>query len=219
MRNKIGLFLATGVALASIAGSAAAAITVSNSVYETYAGDLLTFAQSNVVCDFSSPVCLSGYSFAFAGGTPTASGIFTTSIAGVTADPPGDTTPYASIEGPNGVGTLTLSVPTNSISFFMGSPDTYNSISFLNGASTIATFAGSAFTGPPANGDQPLGERITFNFGGAAVTSVQFTSSQNAFEFDRIGVVQEPETWALMIMGFGGVGALVRSCRRQAATA
>ena len=35
----------------------------------------------------------------------------------------------------------------------------------------------------------------------------------------NVQVVPEPTTWALMIMGFGGVGALVRNRRRQAALA
>jgi len=33
------------------------------------------------------------------------------------------------------------------------------------------------------------------------------------------GSVPEPATWGLMIMGFGGVGALLRNRRRQAAFA
>ena len=35
----------------------------------------------------------------------------------------------------------------------------------------------------------------------------------------KVAAVPEPATWALMIMGFGGVGGMVRSRRRAAATA
>jgi hypothetical protein len=34
-----------------------------------------------------------------------------------------------------------------------------------------------------------------------------------------LNAVPEPATWALMIMGFGGVGAMARSRRRQASFA
>ncbi len=46
-----------------------------------------------------------------------------------------------------------------------------------------------------------------------------FGSNTVAGSFDATGSVPEPATWGLMIMGFGGVGALLRSRRRQAAFA
>jgi hypothetical protein len=206
----------------AISASANAAVTVSNSPYETYTQDLATFAQSDVLCDLESPtLCVAGYSFTFAGGNAPGTGLFTGSQSGITAAPPGDGTQYASVLGPDGVATLTLASPNLvGISFFMGSPDQYNSVVFRLGNAVVASFNGDQFTGPPANGDQSLGERVSFKFNGAAVDNVQFTSTQNSFEFDRVGLaVPEPGTWALMILGFGGVGAMVRSRRRQALTA
>jgi hypothetical protein len=48
------------------------------------------------------------------------------------------------------------------------------------------------------------------------VNRVVFTSTQNSFEFDNIAVaaIPEPGTWALMISGFGLMGAALR--RRRA---
>jgi hypothetical protein len=219
---KMLLPAAAMVAGLAVAASASATITVSNSAYETYAQDVATFSQTKVLCDFESPLlCIAGYNFAFAGGNAPGTGVFNGSQSGITAAPPGDGTDYASVLGPNGVATLTVTNPLSGISFFMGSPDQYNSITFYTAGHVLAgSFDGSSFTGPPANGDQSLGERISFNFNGAAVNEIQFTSTQNSFEFDRVGLaIPEPTTWALMILGFGGIGAMVRNRRRLALTA
>jgi hypothetical protein len=217
--NKLAL--AAAAATLMMAGSANAMITVSQSAYYTYADDVLAFSDSKVVCSFDA-ACASGYNFTFAGGSPApGTGIYTGSSNGVTAAPPGDGTAYASVLGPDGTATLTFSAGVKNISFFMGSPDQYNAITFYDaGNNPLGTFNGTEFTGPPANGDQGLGERITFNFNGAAVTKATFGSSQNSFEFDRVGAaVPEPTSWALMILGFGGIGAAIRSRRRLLATA
>jgi hypothetical protein len=77
---------------------------------------------------------------------------------------------------------------------------------------------------PPADGNQAVAStngRVYFNFGGQKVYDVLFTSSGNSFEFDNIAAsVPEPSTWAMMLVGFGGLGAAMRSSRRkQVATA
>ena len=206
-----------GLASILLAGTANAAITVGQSAYYNYASDVSAFSAANVVCDFDS-ACAPGYSLVFAGGSGSGAGIYTGSQSGITAAPPGDATAYASLLGPDGAATLTSSHALQSLSFFMGSPDSYNGVSFYGaGHSLLGGFTGSAFTGPPANGDQSLGERITFNFNGAPVREVVFSSTQNSFEFDRVGAVAagvpEPGAWALMLIGFGGLGAVLRRAR------
>lgn len=42
--------------------------------------------------------------------------------------------------------------------------------------------------------------------------------SDNERAFALAGSVPEPATWAMMIIGFGAIGTLVRRCRRQVAT-
>jgi hypothetical protein len=106
-------------------------------------------------------------------------------------------------------------------SFYWGSIDTYNTLELLNRTGgVIATFTGGQF--PPANGDQTAGatnRRAYFDLTGAdqQLGGLRFTSTQFAFESDTFSfnAVPEPGTWALMIMGFGGVGAMLRSRRRQ----
>jgi len=51
--------------------------------------------------------------------------------------------------------------------------------------------------------------------GGTTLNSFSASNITGSFG----GAVPEPATWGLMIMGFGGVGALLRSRRRQAAFA
>ena len=63
-----------------------------------------------------------------------------------------------------------------------------------------------------------LGASTGFNAGaGQALDSFNANGGGN---FDAItGVVPEPGTWALMILGFGGAGAMLRRRRTTAATA
>ncbi len=109
-------------------------------------------------------------------------------------------------------------------SFYLGSPDTYNTVQFFEGANQIGpTLSGNAIWACPGcaqGGFQGFGARAVYDFGGAHVTSVKFGATGNSFEFDNlagvIGGVPEPTTWTMMILGFGGIGALLR--RRRSAT-
>ena len=48
------------------------------------------------------------------------------------------------------------------------------------------------------------------------IVGVRFDSRGNSFEIsDVASAVPEPATWAMMIIGFGGVGSMVRSARRK----
>ncbi len=149
---------------------------------------------------------------------------------GSSASPPydgsqaGNTTKYASVQK-NTTGTFSAingNVLT-SFSFYLGSPDSYNKMTFNLADGTTEVFNGNEiWGGVPANpgGNRDMGYRVYYDFGGALVKSITFESlGQDAFEFDGLAgtAVPEPGTWALMIMGFGGAGAMIR--RRKAALA
>ena len=147
--------------------------------------------------------------------------LVTGTVAGQYAAPAGDTTRYLVIPGNGTNGTADLQFgniygPVTSLSFYLGSIDTYNTISFLNGNSVIAggTFTGGQF--PPAVGDQASAgsnRRIFFTFAPSEmVTGIRFASSNIALEVDSIAIagVPEPRTWAMLILGFGMVGAAMR---------
>ncbi len=111
-------------------------------------------------------------------------------------------------------------LPLSRFSLYWGSVDTYNTLQFLSGATVISSFTGADFL--PAGGNQvdPItNRRITFGFDKADnITGVRFLSSQNAFEYDTFGAaVPEPASWAMLIAGFGLVGATMRR-RRTAMT-
>lgn len=123
----------------------------------------------------------------------------------------GEPTRYASVQGGRNL---------SGFSFYMGSPETYNKMTynFVGGSQVME---GDAIWGgtPPGNGDRTKGFRIYYDFNGAQVSSIQFESGSDAFEFDGLAgaVVPEPGIWALMILGFGGVGAMLRNRRRLVA--
>jgi hypothetical protein len=125
----------------------------------------------------------------------------------------------------NGSATLTSDSGLKQFSFYMGSPDDYNHVTFtfvgVNG--TVIHKDGTQVWGgaPPGNGDQGFGTTVIYKFGPEAVKSITFTATGNSFEFDRLAgiAVPEPTSWALMIMGFGFAGGMVRAKRRAQATA
>ena len=153
-------------------------------------------------------------------------GVLPFSIPGVAAAPAGDATNYGFAFPGFDSTFLVTSGSITSLSFYLGSLDEYNTISFFNGAALVGSFTGSQLTIPnPANGDQTAGDtnrRYFFTFGAADnVNRVVFNTTQPAFEFDNIAAaisgVPEPSTWAMMILGFGLVGFSLRNNRRRVA--
>jgi hypothetical protein len=142
---------------------------------------------------------------------------------GVSAPPPGDVTNYETVLS-NGLATLATSGLLTSFSFYLGSPDAYNTVTFYGLGGYQQTLSGAAILGAAVNadGDQGVGRRVSYDFGTERVNRIVFASSGNSFEFDSLaGTVQaavpEPATWGMMILGFGGIGALIR--RRRATPA
>ena len=141
--------------------------------------------------------------------------------AGVSAPPPGDLTNYETVE--TGVtATLTAPVLLKTFSFFMGSPDGYNSVEF-KGPGFDWLLNGDAIWGgllPPGDGNQGQGFRVRYDFNGNPVNQVIFRSSGNSFEFDSLAAsgvgVPEPTLWTLMIGGMGLAGAALRRRRTLA---
>jgi hypothetical protein len=170
--------------------------------------------DQHVVDNFTDPVA-SGYSFS--GGYVRSGALGLDS--GVSAPPPGDLTNYETVTAGQHA-TLTSNDPMKSFSFFLGSPDSYNMVQFYGPGGYNWTLSGDAIWGgnPPGNGDQSIGKRIRYDFGANPVDKIVFSSSGNSFEFDTLaahsGGVPEPAAWGLMILGFGGIGAVLRR-RRQ----
>jgi hypothetical protein len=111
--------------------------------------------------------------------------------------------------------TITFGAEHSVFALYWGSIDTYNTISFYNGNTLVASFTGSAVL-PPANGNTgsfSTNADVEFsNLGN--FNTVVFQSTQAAFEVDNLQVgpvtgtppVPEASTWMMMILGFFSVG-------------
>jgi hypothetical protein len=210
------LLLAAAAAL--VAGSANAGASITFGSYQTALN-----AGENLVTDFDGGATAAG-GFALNG-----DGSFLTGSSGNGAAPAfsattADPTQYLSLEGGQ---SETLSTPDiKEISFYIGSLDSYNSLTFSLLGGGTESYSGSqiaALAVPTgvADGNQQSGNsngRYTFTFD-TAITGVTLASNQNAFEISNIGAagVPEPSTWAVMLMGFGAVGATLRGARRKQA--
>jgi len=152
------------------------------------------------------------------GSVPTFTGdavLFTTGTnPNQNAQPFNDSTAYASVGTLVSPATSTLTLagaPINYIGLYWGSIDAYNSITITDsgGFTTVINSANFAVL-DPSNGDQGLAGSAYVNiFDTFNITSVVFASTQKAFEFDNLTTaVPEASTWAMMILGFLGVGFL-----------
>ena len=210
MKTALKMTAIAALAALATASAAQAAVTVSHT-----AADTPLPAGQYMVWDFDG-LQAAGYGVSITG----PAGIYDGSaglVSGIAAPPPGTTTNYAAVLGG---GKIVLTTPQISrLSVYMGSPDSYNNIrfNFLGGGHEDLT--GTQLAAGAFNGDQSVGRRMTYDFGGQRVTSVEFTSSSNSFEFDNIATsaVPEPATWAMMIMGFGLAGSAMRQSRRKSA--
>jgi PEP-CTERM motif len=117
---------------------------------------------------------------------------------------------YLSVLG-GGTENVSFSART-SFSFFWGSIDDFNTIKLSDGTSFTGTDIAALFHGA-SNGCQTLTDcnrYVTFTDTSASGTLTGFTltSAQNSFEITNISAVPEPATWAMMILGFLGLGFL-----------
>jgi hypothetical protein len=203
-------FLLTGLIVSAgllISASAYASIVVTE-------GGIPLAGQGQV----SSVLGGTTYDFNASGGTfatfvPAGQVLLETGSGSGFATPFGDTSQYVSIGTTPTPGSASLQLPPgtfNYIGLYWGSIDNYNSIEITDTSGITTTI--NATTYPilnPANGNQGLGGSAYVNIVDSfAITDVKFNSSQQAFEFDNLTVAAVPEasTWAMMLLGFLGLG-------------
>ena len=197
------------LAAVMVAGSAHAITTVSSTV----GPDTGPLPGQSLLYTFESgaPASLSG-NYTIASGT----------VIGKYAAPLGDTSHFLVVPGglSDGTAKLVLASAVKTLSFYWGSIDSYNTVTFFNSSNVaIGSFTGSDIPGAFADGNttDPLNNRrVDFNFGGASVKSITFASSDIAFEVDNIAggnAVPEPAIWAMLISGMGMIGLSLRGRR------
>jgi hypothetical protein len=126
--------------------------------------------------------------------------------------------------GTPGIIDLTSFGGVSSLSFIWGSVDTFNTLDILDSSMNVLYEIVGDDIYNPANGnrtDPNTNPLVTFNFAGNSgdnVAYLKFSSTQNAFEIDNLLItpVPEPATWALMLLGFGGIGLAMRRRRKPA---
>ena len=129
-------------------------------------------------------------------------------------------TPYLSVLG-GGSATYTFAGLVNSFQFDWGSIDAYNTLTIASSLGANIVIPGSSSFSNPANGDQSSpstnGLFTVTGAPGETFTSVTFSSTGNSFEVDNLAIaaVPEPATWAMMLVGFGLIGAAARYRRRH----
>lgn len=144
-------------------------------------------------------------------GSPFLSGSLTSHYAA----PPNDNTGYLSVGSPGRANTVYVDFARgiDYYGFYLGSPDSYNSISFYSKASDqnpIATFSGMDLI-PPGNGNQSIGEYVNFSVTGGRVEHIVLTSFTPALESDNhayASPVPEPASFGLAGLGLAlAIGA------------
>jgi hypothetical protein len=212
MLTRLRALLATAAVLCAAAPASAATV-----VSVTSLGDPLALPEGQVlVADFNDAeapeaVLLDGFTLDLDGATVGVN----EGGSGYSGTLPNNATHYLTIPG-QATATLTSLRGLTSFSLFMGSPDTYNYVRFI-GDGFDETLSGGQLTLGNTSQSWDWGARVNFDFGGAAVNTIILSSTGNSFEVDNFAVaaVPEPATWALMIGGFGLMGAVLRR-RRQA---
>jgi hypothetical protein len=128
-----------------------------------------------------------------------------------------DITQYLSIGG-GASETINFAAGTvaSTLGLYWGSVDAFNQIQFLRNGAVIDTFNGTNISPLLANGGQTAfssNRYVTFSNLGAfdeVILGGIPGNTQNAFEIDNItamtSAVPETSTWAMMILGFFGVG-------------
>jgi hypothetical protein len=138
-------------------------------------------------------------------------GIRTGTTAQFAADPLGDTLPYMAVEG-GSKEQVVFGTSRTSISLYWGSIDGNqggnNNLNTLTLGSFTLTGADLVLKGATGTGDQfsPLGNELVTISGLAPFTTATFSSTRNAFEFAIGTPVPEPATWAMLALGFAGLG-------------
>jgi PEP-CTERM motif len=136
-----------------------------------------------------------------------------------------DGTTYMSVEG-GGTEMATWATPQTSLSIYWGSIDgdaggnnNVNSLAITVDGYTL-TGADLVSLGALGTGNQNLpadNQWVTIT-GLGAFAQASFSSTGNAFEFSLGTAVPEPSTWAMMLVGFAGLGyAGYRRAREQRA--
>jgi PEP-CTERM motif len=194
------------LALATIAKADTVLIAIAGPGADTGAG--VNF-NSQSLGTASSPFSIGNWEFTTGAGSVQ----ILNSVSGSGAQPLGTSGNYLSVLG-SAAESVEFSSALSSFSFFWGSIDSFNTLDVhfatgpdqvISGSALLATLNVANPGGCQASTD--CNRYVTFTDSlGANITGFSMSSSQNSFEITNISAVPEPATWAMMVLGFLGVG-------------
>jgi hypothetical protein len=197
--------IACGVAVAAFASTAGSAATFifHEGTFVTPSG--FTLFDNFNDSDGQSKVTGTGFDF------------FTGDVDGRSKSLPGNDTPYLSVNG-GGSASIMFTDPVRSFSFDYSTVDDYNTLTIVYADDTT-----QAFTGTEILSGFPTGitsGSLTVNGNGSLIKGLKLTTTQAAFEVDNLSIspnlasaAPEAGTWAMMLAGFGAIGAASRRRR------
>jgi hypothetical protein len=216
------LLLTTGLAWLAFSGTAGAvSVTLTEGPSDPQYFAPEAAGQNNFTLGDITWTLVSGSAATAKGTTPGVSA----APLGMGTGPHGTT--YMSVEG-GGVELATWATPQTSLSIYWGSIDgdaggnnNLNSLAITIDGYTL-TGADLVSLGASGTGNQtdPADNQWVTITGLGAFTQVSFSSTSDAFEFSLGSGVPEPSTWAMMGLGFAGLGFMGwRGSRKTAAQA
>jgi hypothetical protein len=203
---RTAFLMTTGLAWLALTGAASATISLSPGPEDPqyFAGQSVGATNFTIAGDVWSLVSAPGTAGVQKGTTPDFAaaplGMGTSTTTG---------TPYMSIEG-GGTEQVVLAHAVSSITIYWGSIDGSTTGGNLNSVTigdTVITGHDLVLAGADGSGNQfsPAGNQSVTISGIGEFQTIQFSSSANAFEFS-LASVPEPSTWAMMVLGFAGLG-------------
>jgi len=203
------LLVTTGLAWLALTGAASATVTVTlnEGPADPQYFALETAGQNNFTLGDITWTLVSGAAGTAKGTTPNVSA----APLGMGTDPNGTT--YMSVEG-GGTELATWATPQTSLSIYWGSIDgdaggnnNLNSLAITVDGYTL-TGGDLVSMGALGLGDQnsPMDNQWVTITGLGDFKQASFSSTNNAFEFSLASGAPEPSTWAMMGLGFAGLG-------------
>lgn len=121
----------------------------------------------------------------------------------------------------NEIAVVQFIVPTTGTYVFSGgwhahdiSPNSVDVSAYIGGAQQFSSVMSGGSRAIDFNADLSAGDRVSFLLGSAGSYFHDSTGFALTVETQAVGApVPEPATWALMIMGFGSAGAMIRRRR------
>ena len=212
MKSRLSLCVLISV-LAVSSASASVITPTASPIGVGESGPAFTQSLGNV--DVGAPFTFNGVTYENIGSNNSLVQIKTAPNDGNGAQPFNTSGNYMSVLL-NGILGMTFAA-TDTFGFYWGSIDPSNKIEFFSGGlggtlvdtltgSNVALQASLAATGNQFN--YAANRYVTFTDASGTFDALKNHVGQNSFEFSNVNAVPEPATWAMMILGFLGLGFL-----------